>query len=192
MRFRGSSAGLWKNRAQNFLKIVSAERACFDRTCNNAVLSFLVATPPLPEYAMQFGCVDGDHSSAQRRCWQAADRVSPQQVEPCDIANYYRLKMDGGKPYDESRPECFWRLAEMCQYESREKAREKVRANGDRFAYVFTREWADHLQAGRDREQLPDPWKERDVRMSQVACEWCKPIAAGEVDVSSQTQQMVV
>jgi aryl-phospho-beta-D-glucosidase BglC (GH1 family) len=100
------------------------------------------------------------------------------QVEPCDISNYYRLKLhltDAGKHYNvgDNRPDVFWRLDEMCQHEYRRKA------EGSNFSYMFTREWADHMQNKGICNTVQDPWRVWLVPVSKRGVSG-KPVTAAE------------
>jgi hypothetical protein len=104
------------------------------------------------------------------------------QVEPCDIANYYRLKLqltDARKHYNmgDNRPDVFWRLDEMCQHELRKQA------NEGSFDYTFTREWADHMQEEGICQSVQDPWREQPVPVSRRG-RWGKPITAADARTS--------
>jgi hypothetical protein len=105
------------------------------------------------------------------------------QVEPLDIANFYRLKMDKTgrkKHYNESRPSEFGWLDEMCQH----KRRTQAPATALTYDYTFTRQWADHLQIGGARDRMPNPWCEVPVTVSFVG-KWGKPMSAADARASA-------
>lgn len=105
------------------------------------------------------GCVASLTALQPSRLWLPTHHLLMWQVEPFDIANYYRLhlhrKADGRLVhYTQKRTGVFWRLDEMCQREARNAASE---AGQGFFTYTFSHHWADHLETlgGSVPDELP-------------------------------------
>lgn len=116
------------------------------------------------------------------------------QVEPFDIANYYRMKLHrNGTHYIASRPYEFWRLDEMCQHEARANAREQGQQE---FLYKFSLPWADHMTAVADITEprhvadIPAPLTEPlPVPVTLRGKVWCEGVTLANVNDAAMARR---